>query len=122
MELVLVILKWVLGLAMIGVGVLHFVSPKGFDRIIPDWLPAHRALTYISGFFEILGGVGLLIPFSQRLAAWGLIALYVAVFPANINMMVNDIPLGRNKLPRWAHWVRLPMQGVLIFWAWLYTR
>jgi len=50
-----------------------------------------------------------------------IVALFVAVFPANVNMMVNDIPLGRNKLPRWAHWVRLPLQGVLIYWAWSYT-
>jgi uncharacterized membrane protein len=45
----------------------------------------------------------------------------VAVFPANINMAINDIPLGKTKLPKWAHWVRLPMQGVLIAWAWMYT-
>ena len=69
---------------MIAVGVLHFVRPKAFVRIVPKFLPTPLALVYISGFFEILGGVGLLIPETRTWAAWGLIALYVAVFPANI--------------------------------------
>ena len=119
--MMLLILKWVLAGFMIFAGVMHFVAPKGFERIVPKALPAHRALVYLSGFFEIAGGVGLLIPQTQAWAAWGLIALFVAVFPANINMAVNDLPLGKTKLPRWAHWIRLPLQGVLIAWAWLYT-
>ncbi len=114
-------LQWVLAGFMVAVGVLHFVSPKGFERIVPKVLPAPRLLVYLSGAFEILGGVGLVVPMTQRFAAWGLIALFVAVFPANINMAVNDLPLGKSKLPRWAHWIRLPMQGVLIAWAWLFT-
>jgi uncharacterized membrane protein len=117
----LVVLKWLLAGLMTFAGVMHFVSPKGFERIVPKALPAPRLLVYVSGLFEILGGVGLVVPATQQLAAWGLIALFVAVFPANINMMVNDLPLGHAKLPRWAHWVRLPLQGVLIAWAWLYT-
>lgn len=116
------VLKWVLGIFMIGVGVLHFVSPRGFEKIVPGWLPNAKALVYVSGAFEILGGVGLLLPFSQRFAAWGLIALYVAVFPANVNMAVNDIQLSKKKpLPRWVAWARLPLQPVLIAWAYAYT-
>lgn len=119
--MIMTILQWVLAVAMVGVGVLHFVSPRGFEKIVPKALPNPRMIVYVSGFFEIAGGVGLVIPFTQHWAAWGLVALYVAVFPANINMAINDLPLGKTKLPRWAHWIRLPMQGVLIAWAWMYT-
>lgn len=116
------VLKYVLGVFMMGVGVLHFVSPRGFEKIVPKWLPAPKALVYISGVFEILGGLGLMIPFSQRFSAWGLIALYLAVFPANVNMAVNEIQLSKKKpLPVWTLWARLPLQFVLIAWAWQYT-
>ena len=117
----LTVMQWVLAGFMIFAGVMHFVSPRGFERIVPASLPAPRLLVYVSGFFEIAGGVVLLVPMTQRYAAWGLVALFVAVLPANVNMAKNDIPLGRTKLPRWAHWVRLPLQAVLIAWAWLYT-
>jgi uncharacterized membrane protein len=119
--MILDVLKYVLALFMVGVGVLHFVSPKGFERIVPKQLPNPRALVYISGVFEILGGVGLLVPMTQRFAAWGLIALFLAVFPANINMALNKIPLGRKPVPTWALWARLPLQFVLIAWAYAYT-
>jgi uncharacterized membrane protein len=76
----------------------------------------------VSGVFEILGGVGLLVPATQRLAAWGLVALYVAVFPANVNMALHRIPLGKMEMPVWALWARLPLQGVLIAWAFWFTR
>lgn len=116
------VLQWLLATLMVTAGVLHFVVPKGFERIVPKALPAPRALVYVSGVFEILGGVGLLVPATQRWAAYGLIALFVAVFPANINQAVNQIPLGRKKLPRWVPWARLPLQLVLIWWAWQYAR
>ncbi len=116
------LLKYVLGVSMMGVGVLHFVSPRGFEKIVPPWLPNAKLLVYISGVFEVLGGLGLLIPFSQRFSAWGLIALFIAVFPANIHMAVKKIQLNpRKPLPVWAMWARLPLQFVLIGWAWLYT-
>lgn len=107
-------------IAMIGVGLLHFVSPEPFVKIVPAALPAPLALVYLSGFFEILGGAGLLVPRVRFWAAWGLIALYVAVFPANINMAVNHIQLDpANPIPEWAAWGRLPFQALFIgvaFW------
>lgn len=118
---VLLVLKWVLGLAMIGVGIMHFTATRGFEAIVPKVLPAPKLLVWVSGVAEIAGGVGLLIPMTQVWAAWGLIALYVAVFPANINMAINDLPLGKTKVPRWAQWARLPLQAVFIAWAWLFT-
>ena len=111
-----------LALAMIAVGVAHFVRPKPFVRIVPKILPAPLALVYISGFFEVLGGVGLLIPQTRPLAAWGLIALYIAVFPANFYMLTHNISLDPNKpIPRWALWARLPFQFVFIAWAYWFT-
>jgi uncharacterized membrane protein len=106
---------------MICAGVMHFVSPKAFIRIVPRWLPAPAALVAISGACEILGGVGLLVPATRRWAAWGLVALFVAVFPANVNMAIHRLPLGRSPLPGWALWARLPLQAVLVAWAWAFT-
>ena len=113
-------LKIVLALAMIFAGVMHFVQPKGFVRIVPKALPAPLMLVYISGVFEVLGGIGLLVPQTQVFSAWGLIALYVAVFPANVNMAINNISFlgSKSKLIAWG---RLPLQLVLIAWAYWYT-
>jgi uncharacterized membrane protein len=113
---------WALALTMVAIGVLHFVRPKPFVRIVPKYLPAPLALVYISGFFEVLGGLGLLIPSTRSLAAWGLIALYVAVFPANVYMLTDNVSLDpKNPIPRWALWLRLPFQLVFIAWAYWFT-
>lgn len=100
--------------AMTAIGVGHFVNPEPFVKIVPAWLPAPLALVYVSGVFEVLGGVGLLVPRARVAAAWGLVALYVAVFPANINMAVNEIQLGDSPMPVWAMWARLPFQLVFV--------
>ena len=115
------VLQWLLAGVMTLAGVMHFAAPRGYVKIVPKWLPAPAALVAISGFFEVAGGVGLLIPATQRVAAWGLIALFVAVFPANVNMAIERIPLGKRPLPTWALWARLPLQAVFIGWAWLFT-
>jgi uncharacterized membrane protein len=111
-----------LAVAMIIVGLTHFWRPDQYALIVPPQLPYPIALVYISGFFEILGGIGLLIPFVSVAAAWGLIALYIAVFPANINMAVNDIVLEGIPHNPTFYWARLPLQAVLIAWAWWFTR
>ncbi len=111
-------LRYLLSAMMIAAGLLHLVRPEKFIQIVPDYLPAHRALVLASGVFEMLGGVGLLIPRVRKLSAWGLAALFVAVFPANINMAVNKIFID-NPLILWG---RLPFQIVLIAWAYWYTR
>ena len=104
-----------LALVMVAIGTLHFTAPAFFVSIVPAWLPAPEALVIVSGVFEVLGGVGLLVPRARRVASFGLAALYVAVFPANINMTVHP-ELGHG-LPLWALWARLPLQIVLIAWA-----
>jgi uncharacterized membrane protein len=113
-------LQIVLALVMVAMGILHFAAPKAFVRTMPRMLPAPLFLVLLSGVFEILGGVGLMVPRTQRFAAWGLMALYVAVFPANVNMAVNQIGFGSGT-PQWVLWARLPLQLVLIAWAYWYT-
>lgn len=116
------ILRGVLAVAIIIVGITHFTKPEPYVSIVPPQLPAPLELVYISGVFEILGGIGLLIPYVSVAAAWGLIALFIAVFPANINQAVNAIPIeGIPHIPI-LYWFRLPFQAVLIAWAWWYTR
>jgi uncharacterized membrane protein len=100
-------------------GVGHFVSSGFFVRIMPPYLPLQRELVYLSGAFEIGLGLLLFFPRTTRVAAWGLIALLIAIFPANIYMyqhreMFHVAPL--------VLLLRLPVQAVLILWAWIYTR
>jgi uncharacterized membrane protein len=116
------ILRGVLAVAIIIVGITHFTHTDQFVRIVPPQLPAPASLVYVSGVFEILGGIGLLIPIASVAAAWGLVALFVAVFPANINQAINSIPI--DGIPHYPllYWFRLPFQAVLIAWAWWYTR
>jgi uncharacterized membrane protein len=109
-------------LAMVAIGVLHFLQPDGFVKIVPAFFPMPRVLVFVSGFFEILGGIGLLIPRFRRAAAIGLIALYIAVFPANVNMAVNDIQPAGYVIPNLALWIRLPFQLVFIALAWWLRR
>jgi uncharacterized membrane protein len=116
------ILRGVLSVAIIIVGITHFLRPDQYARIVPPQLPDPVALVYISGFFEILGGIGLLIPFVSVAAAWGLVTLFIAVFPANINQAINSIPIEGIPHHPILYWVRLPFQAVLIAWAWWYTR
>ena len=110
-----VVVRALLAVAMVAIGVLHFVAPAGFLRIVPAALPAPLMLVYVSGVFEVLGGVGLLVPRVRRAAGLGLVALYVAVFPANINMAMNHLSLdGVHVLPSSALWGRLPFQILFI--------
>lgn len=116
------ILRVILSVAIIVVGITHFIRPDQYAKIVPPQLPYPLELVYISGVFEILGGIGLLIPFVSVAAAWGLIALFIAVFPANINQTINSIPIEGIPHHPLIYWVRLPFQAVLIAWAWWYTR
>ncbi len=80
-------LRFALALLFVGVGVLHFLRPEVFARIVPPALPAPRLLVLLSGAAEVMGGLGLLLPATWRGAGWGLLALLVAVFPANVYML-----------------------------------
>lgn len=105
-----------LSLLFIAAGVNHFVSPGVYLKIMPEYLPWPLTLVYVSGFFEVLGGVGVAVPPLRRAAGWGLISLLVAVFPANIDMLINAEEF--KAIPYWVLVARLPLQGVLIAWVW----
>jgi len=113
-------LRFLLAALFIFSGVSHFIRPEYFVPIVPPYLPAPEALVAVSGAAEIAGGIGLLIPRFTRMAAWGLVALLIAVFPANLHMAFH--PEQFPQVPSAALWVRLPIQGVLIAWAWWFTR
>ena len=115
-----IILKYLLCVFFVAAGLNHFISPDFYLKIMPPYLPWHLFLVYLSGFFEVALGVLLLIPAFTRIAAWGLIALLIAVFPANIHMATN--PELYSDISPLALWLRLPLQAVLIAWAYWYTR
>ena len=119
METIGVVLKYLFGMLFLAAGVNHFINTAFYLKIVPPYLPWHLLLVYVSGFAEIALGVLLLIPKFARVAAWALIALLLAVFPANIHMAINH-----ELYPEYstaALWLRLPLQFVLIAWAYWYT-
>jgi uncharacterized membrane protein len=103
-------------LLFLGSGIMHFTHEKFYTAIVPKSLPNPKALVQISGVAEIAGAVGVLLPSTRRLAGKGLIALLIAVFPANIQMAVNSDRY--KQFPAWALWARLPLQFVAIAMVW----
>ena len=114
------ILKWLFGVLFALAGANHFVHTEFYVSIMPPYLPWHTALVYVSGAAEITLGVMLFFRRVERLAAWGMIALILAVTPANVQMALHP-ELYPGYSPS-ALWVRLPLQGVLIAWAFWFTR
>jgi uncharacterized membrane protein len=109
-----------LAVLFITAGCLHFLRGENFARIVPPYLPAPMALVYISGIFEVLGGVAMLYPPTRKLAGYGLMALLVAVFPANVHMAIHQIPAAGVVIPPVLLWLRLPLQGLLliaVYWS-----
>ena len=100
-------------------GMLHFLKPKMYLRIMPPWIPAPALMVFLSGVAEVVLGVALLFPATQALAAWGIILLLVAVFPANIYMFKKGGATFRMS-DRMLFW-RLPIQLLLILWAYWFT-
>jgi uncharacterized membrane protein len=114
------ILKWLLGVSFALAGANHFVHTDFYVNIMPSYLPWHTALVYVSGVFEVGLGLLLLLRRAERVAAWGIIALIIAVTPANVQMAIHP-----ELYPAYAPavlWARLPLQGVLIAWAYWFTR
>ena len=108
-----------MGSAYIYVGIRHFIDPNFFLAIMPDFLPYHLEAVYISGAFEILLGGMLLFKKSRRIAGWGLIALLIAVFPANIYLAQNEAAQHALNISQTAAYIRLPFQALFIglaFW------
>jgi uncharacterized membrane protein len=108
------VLQSIVGGAFITTGVLHFTHTRVYKRIMPPYVPAHHEAVLVSGVAEIAGGAGVLVPAARPLARWWLLALLVAVFPANLHMALN--PQDYRQIPPWALWARLPLQ-VLFGWS-----
>ena len=102
----------------IAAGANHFRDPAFYRPGIPPRLPWHQTLIDLSGGAEILGGMGVLVPRTRRVAGWGLIALLIAIFPANVYMALRNAQPPRRDVDEWLLWVRLPLQAVLIAWTW----
>ncbi len=109
---------YLLAIFMIAAGIMHFVNPAFFLKIMPPYLPLHKELVLVSGIFEVLLGVLLLVPRSSRIAAWGIVALLIAVFPANLYLYQHQDILPASPV---FHFLRLPLQGVFILWAYWHT-
>ena len=107
-------MRWLLGMCFVAAGINHFIAPRLYLAIMPPALPWPLALIYISGAAEIVGGIGVLVPPTRKLAAWGLIILLIAVFPANLYATFH----GLGSVAPWILWARLPFQ--LVFIAWVY--
>lgn len=98
-------------------GVAHLARPEGFLAITPLWVPYPAAVVALTGFAEIAGAIGLMIPRLRQAAGVGLALYALCVWPANINHALNDIPLGGLHLGWWYHGPRLALQPVIIWWA-----
>jgi uncharacterized membrane protein len=110
--------KYVLAIFIVVAGTMHFVNPEFYLKIMPPYLPLHNELVLISGACEVLLGVLLLIPKCSRLAAWGIMALLIAVFPANVYLYQHQDILPASPI---VHLLRLLLQGVFILWAYWHT-
>jgi uncharacterized membrane protein len=108
------------GPGMLIAGINHFVNPKVYEPLMPDYLPAHRALIYASGVAEVLAGAGSMLPATRRKAGLLSIATLIAVFPANVYMVQK--PERFKKVPRWAAIARLPLQLWMIQAVWATTQ
>ena len=117
-----VIFRSLFALLFVVAGIAHFVFPDAYVRIVPPFLPQPEVLVWVSGIAAIAGGIGILVPNTRRMAAFGLVVLLIAVFPANIYMAVAHVPSTGLAGKSWIQWLRLPLQAPLIWWAWRYTR
>ena len=117
---------WIMGILYIVAGINHFTNTRFYLAMMPPYIPWPQAMVCVSGLAEILGGIGVLIPDglvfprTRAAAAWGIVALLIAVSPVHINMCLH--PEQFPAIPLWIIWLRLPFQLPLIGWAWLYTR
>ncbi len=112
------ILRSLLAVFFIAAGANHFRDPAFYLAGMPSELPWRQPVIDLSGAAEILGGIGVLVPRTRRAAGWGLIALLIAVFPANVFMALRTADQPRGTVAEWALWARLPLQAVFIAWTW----
>lgn len=114
------LLLYAMAIAYCLAGINHFINPGFYFKIMPSFLPYKLPLIYVSGFFEVMLGVLLLFTKTRRLAAWGLIVLLIAIFPANLQMAYTFWK--ENNPYLWVALARLPLQLVFIYWAYIFTK
>ncbi|MDD4976949.1 MAG: DoxX family protein [Bacteriovorax sp.] len=103
-------------------GVRHFMIPEFYMLMMPNYLPIPLTLIYLSGFFQIVGGIGLMIPRTRVFSAWGLMALLLAVLPANVYLWTHHIHLPEHYDPSWYLMLRIPLQFLLIAWTYMFAK
>jgi uncharacterized membrane protein len=118
---------YLMGTFYVLAGISHFTQPDFFRQIVPPALPMPDLVVVVSGVAEIVLGALVMVPATRRMAAWGIIALLIAVWPANFyqalyNPTLVDPPAWMGQPTQTALWIRLPLQLVLMYWAWRYTR
>ncbi len=119
MPILMNISLYLAALLFILAGILHFVKERAYWKMMPLYIPYHKVMVLISGVAEIVLGLGLLSSLTRVYSAWGLIILLIAVFPANIYMATS----GKfHRIPSVLLWLRLPLQFVLIWWMYQYTK
>ena len=109
--------RTLLGLLFVVAGALHFVSPRTYERIMPPYLPLHRELVYLSGAAEVAGGLGMFPRRTRPAAGLGLILLLLAVWPANLQMLLDARAAGKPRFYVALLWARMPLQLTLIAWV-----
>lgn len=107
------LLRWVIAVFFVAAGINHFVMPGVYLGMMPDWVPAPGVANSVAGLAEILGGAGLLVPARRKAACWGLVALLIAVFPANVHVALRGHMDGFAFSQAFL-WLRLPFQAVFI--------
>ncbi len=112
------LLRILLAVFFVAAGILHYTKTSFYLQAMPPYLPRPRELVWVSGVFEILGGIGVLVPATQRFSGYGLIALLIAVFPANIQMAADSAHNPNAVASSLLLWLRLPLQFALVYWVW----
>ena len=116
------VLLWIMGIFYIVAGIAHFANPDVYLPMMPPYLPWHLALIYLSGLAELVLGAAVLVEPLRPIAAWGIILLLIAIFPANLHIAMNNVPLfGATEGAGVWNWIRLPFQAVLMAWACWYA-
>lgn len=111
--------RYLMAIFMVGAGTMHFMKTDFYMKIMPPYLPLHLELVYLSGFCEIALGLLILVPRLSRLAGWGIVALLIAVFPANVYVYQHQELLPASPI---VHFLRLLLQALFILWAYWHTR
>jgi uncharacterized membrane protein len=113
-----VLSRLALALFFVLAGLAHFITPTPYLAIMPHYIPWPAAMVAVSGAAEIIGGLGVLLRSTRRAAGWWLVALLIAVFPANVQAISTGMVVGGHVVPQWMLWTRLPLQLLLIIWVW----